>query len=88
MPLPKQQMEINAAHPVIVGINAIRDTEPTLAKVCAEQVFDNCLVAAGLLDDSRAMLPRLNDLLTVVVKGAKTTDQPAQQETPKEEEKS
>ena len=33
-------------------------------------MFDNCLVAAGLLDDGRSMLPRLNDLLLCVVKGA------------------
>jgi hypothetical protein len=41
-----------------------------LARVLAEQVYDNCLVAAGLLDDSRTMLPRLNDLLVSLVKGA------------------
>eukprot|EP00560_Eucampia_antarctica_P007511 CAMPEP_0197828500 /NCGR_PEP_ID=MMETSP1437-20131217/5049_1 /TAXON_ID=49252 ORGANISM="Eucampia antarctica, Strain CCMP1452" /NCGR_SAMPLE_ID=MMETSP1437 /ASSEMBLY_ACC=CAM_ASM_001096 /LENGTH=709 /DNA_ID=CAMNT_0043429723 /DNA_START=260 /DNA_END=2390 /DNA_ORIENTATION=+ len=70
MPLPKQQVEINAKHPIITGLNTIRKKEPTLAKVCAEQIFDNCLVAAGLLDDGRSMLGRLNDLLLCVVKGA------------------
>jgi hypothetical protein len=48
-------------------MNAIRAKEPTLAQVLAEQVFDNCLLAAGLLDDGRSMLPRLNDILTTVV---------------------
>ena len=43
----------------------------TLARVLAEQVYDNCLGAAGLMDDSRSMLPRLNDILMCVVKGAK-----------------
>ena len=38
-----------------------------LGKICAEQVFDNCLIAAGILDDSRTMLPRLNDILRTVV---------------------
>jgi TNF receptor-associated protein 1 len=70
MPLPKQNVEINPSHPIIVGIYNIRDKEPVLARVLAEQVYDNCLVAAGLLDDSRTMLPRLNDLLISVVKGA------------------
>lgn len=69
-PLPKQTVEINPKHPVIVGLNEIRKKEPTLAKVCAEQVFDNCLVAAGLLDDGRSMLPRLNGILESLVKGA------------------
>lgn len=70
MPLPKQNVEINPSHPIIVGIYNIRDTEPVLARVLAEQVYDNCLVAAGLLDDSRTMLPRLNDLLVSLVNGA------------------
>ena len=70
MPLPKQNVEINPSHPIIVGIYNIREKEPVLARVLAEQVYDNCLVAAGLLDDSRTMLPRLNDLLVSLVKGA------------------
>ena len=70
IPLPKQHLEINPKHAVIVGIHDLMKTEPTLARVVAEQVFDNCLVAAGLLDDSRSMLPRLNDILLCVVNGA------------------
>mmetsp|Transcript_27019 Transcript_27019/g.64527 ORF Transcript_27019/g.64527 Transcript_27019/m.64527 type:complete len:864 (+) Transcript_27019:93-2684(+) len=70
MPLPRQNVEINPSHPIIVGLYNIRETEPLLAKVLAEQVYDNCLVAAGLLDDSRTMLPRLNDLLVSLVNGA------------------
>jgi TNF receptor-associated protein 1 len=70
MPLPKQNVEINPSHPIIVGLYHIKDKEPVLARVLAEQVYDNCLVAAGLLDDSRTMLPRLNDLMVSLVKGA------------------
>ncbi len=39
--LPKQQVEINPEHPIIKGLYNIRDKEPTLAKVCAEQIFDS-----------------------------------------------
>ena len=70
IPLPKQHVEINTKHPIVVGINDLIKAEPTLARVLAAQVYDNCLVAAGLLDDSRSMLPRLNDILVCVVKGA------------------
>ena len=70
MKLPPQQVEINPKHPLIAGINSMRESEPALAKVCVEQIFDNCLVAAGLLDDSRTMLPRLNDLLLSLVLNA------------------
>lgn len=70
IPLPKQHVEVNPSHPVIVGIHDVMKKEPTLARVLAEQVYDNCLIAAGLLDDSRGMLPRLNDILVCVVNGA------------------
>ncbi|VEU39640.1 unnamed protein product [Pseudo-nitzschia multistriata] len=71
MPLPAQNVEINPSHPIMVGLHQLKETEPVLARVLAEQVYDNCLVAAGLMDDSRTMLPRLNDLLVSLVKGAK-----------------
>jgi TNF receptor-associated protein 1 len=68
--LPKQQVEINPKHPMIAGLYAIREKEPALAKILAEQIFDNCLIAAGLLDDGRSMLGRLNDILLCVVNDA------------------
>ena len=37
----------------------IKSSSPLVAQMIAEQVFDNTLVAAGLMDDSRVMLPRL-----------------------------
>jgi TNF receptor-associated protein 1 len=61
--LPKQVLEINDSHPIIVKLNVLRNTQPVLAKQVAEQVFDNALIAAGLLDDPRSMLTRLNQLL-------------------------
>lgn len=70
IPLPKQHVEINPNHAVIVGMYDLIQKEPVLARVLADQVYDNCLVAAGLLDDSRSMLPRLNDILLCVVNGA------------------
>ena len=74
MPLPKQTVEINPGHEIIVGIHRLKDSDPTLAQVLAEQVLDNCLVAAGLLDDGRSMLPRLNDLMLCVVKSSVDTN--------------
>lgn len=71
IPLPKQHVEINPKHPIIVGIFDTIKKEPTLARVLAEQVFDNCLVSAGIMDDSRSMIPRLNDILICVLNGAK-----------------
>ncbi|KAL3815377.1 hypothetical protein ACHAXA_010982 [Cyclostephanos tholiformis] len=79
MPLPKQTVEINPNHEIIVGMNSLKDTDPMLAKVLAEQILDNCLVAAGLLDDGRSMLPRLNDLMLCVVKSSVDMDKGIQE---------
>lgn len=61
--LPKQTLEINPSHPVIIKLFSLRESTPDLAKIAAEQLVDNAMVAAGLIDDSRIMLPRLNALL-------------------------
>lgn len=41
---------------------AVEHVEAT-AKLVAEQIFDNALIAAGLIDDPNRMLPRLNKIL-------------------------
>jgi TNF receptor-associated protein 1 len=69
-PLGGQSVEINTKHPIIIGVFALREKEPVLAATIAEQIFDNCLLAAGLLDDGRSMIPRLNGILESVIKTA------------------
>jgi len=66
--LPKQQLEINGKHAIIKRLATLRTTNPTLATLVTEQVYDNALIAAGLLDDARIILPRINDLLTNAMK--------------------
>ncbi len=78
MPLPKQTVLINPNHEIIVGIHHMKGKEPVLAELLAEQILDNCLVAAGLLHDGRSMLPRLNDLMLCVVKSNVHVDQKTQ----------
>eukprot|EP01098_Paradermamoeba_levis_P011602 TRINITY_DN4988_c0_g1_i4.p1 TRINITY_DN4988_c0_g1~~TRINITY_DN4988_c0_g1_i4.p1 ORF type:complete len:204 (-),score=64.01 TRINITY_DN4988_c0_g1_i4:145-756(-) len=65
--LPKQVLELNTSHPVILRLNTIRTMKPDLAKMVAEQIFDNALISAGLVDDSRSMLPRLNSILEMAL---------------------
>lgn len=78
MPLPKQTVLINPNHEIIVGIYQMKEKEPVLAQLLAEQILDNCLVAAGLLNDGRTMLPRLNDLMLCIVKSSGDVDQTKQ----------
>jgi HSP90 family molecular chaperone len=65
--LPAQSLEVNPAHPVIVRLHGLRASAPRTALLVAEQMLDNALIAAGLVDDSRIMLPRLNALLELLV---------------------
>src|SRR5690606_19115470 len=62
-PEHKHDLELNPCHPVIVRLEQIRQTDPELAQKVAEQIYDNARVAAGVLDDPRTMLKRMNDLL-------------------------
>lgn len=62
-PLAKQKLAINPYHPIIKNLNSLRISHPDFAVLIAEQIYDNALIAAGLLDDPRSMLQRLNALL-------------------------
>lgn len=59
--LPPQVLEINPNHPLIVALHSLRSEDR--AKFVAEQMYDNALVAAGLLEDPRSMLSRLNNIM-------------------------
>ncbi|MGY8656529.1 MAG: molecular chaperone HtpG, partial [Verrucomicrobiia bacterium] len=59
----KYDLEINPGHNMIVQLNKKRADDAGLAAKVAEQIFDNCRAAAGLLEDPRAMITRMNELL-------------------------
>ena len=63
----KHDLEINPAHPILSRLEAMRAKDAALAASVAEQILDNARVAAGLLEDPRAMLKRLNELLEKVL---------------------
>jgi molecular chaperone HtpG len=67
VPTGKYDFEINPAHPIIARLNAMRQKDAALAASVAEQILDNARVAAGLLEDPRAMLARMNMLLEKVL---------------------
>ncbi len=63
----KHDLEINPAHPIMARLDTMRHKDGALAASVAEQVLDNARVAAGLLEDPRTMLTRLNQLLEKVL---------------------
>lgn len=60
-------LEVNPSHSLIKKLNELRSTDSRLAKLTAEQIFDNSMVAAGLIEDPRVIVQRLNDLLTLAL---------------------
>lgn len=59
----KFNLEINTRHCLISRLEHIRHVDSELAGKVAEQVLDNAKISAGLLDDPRVMLKRLNELI-------------------------
>jgi HSP90 family molecular chaperone len=59
----KVELEINPRHPLIRKLAAATDANPALAKLVARQLFDNALIAAGLLEDARETVKRMNVLM-------------------------
>jgi TNF receptor-associated protein 1 len=59
-------LEINPRHAVIKRLFELHTAQPDKAKLVAEQLLDNALIGAGLLDDATAMVTRLNKLLESV----------------------
>jgi TNF receptor-associated protein 1 len=57
------KLEINPRHPMVKNLAAARTAQPDLAALAARQLLDNALLSAGLLEDPRDMVQRLNDLL-------------------------
>jgi TNF receptor-associated protein 1 len=59
-------LEINPRHLAIKRLFETHTTNPERAKLVAEQLLDNALINAGLLDDANAMVARLNKLLETI----------------------
>ena len=67
LPSP-QKIEINATHPLIVRLASARDAQPELAKSVAQQLVDNALISAGLLDDPRTVVANITSIMTEALK--------------------
>lgn len=59
----KVELEINPRHALIKKLSETRESHPEVAKLVAAQMLDNALISAGLLDDAREMIRRMNALM-------------------------
>ena len=57
------EIELNPNHELIQKLESSREDQPELAKMIAEQITDNALLSAGLLDKSKGMVDRVHNIM-------------------------
>merc|ERR1719247_3801868 len=66
---PQQTMpvtlEVNPKHHLITTLAMVRETNLAVARVSAQQIYDTAMIAAGMIEEPKVLLPRLNKLLEV-----------------------
>ncbi|CCW60899.1 unnamed protein product [Phytomonas sp. EM1] len=70
-PPPKYNLQINPQHLLIRKLYTMSQSETNdmveTAGLLCEQIFDNAVIAAGLLEDPRAIVSRLNTIMSRMV---------------------
>jgi molecular chaperone HtpG len=57
------EIELNPYHELIQKLESSREDQPELSKMVAEQITDNALLSAGLLDKSKGMVDRVHGIM-------------------------
>ncbi|GAB6023048.1 TNF receptor-associated protein 1, mitochondrial [Chamberlinius hualienensis] len=60
-------LEVNLSHPIMKKLASLRTDNPKLAELIADQIMDSAMVVAGLIDDPRTMVGRMNELLALTL---------------------
>ena len=60
---PKVILEINPRHELVKKVNHLRQNDGDLAKLLSEQILDNALLSAGLLDDPQRVVTRTEKIM-------------------------
>ncbi|KAL0626549.1 Heat shock protein 75 kDa, mitochondrial [Plecturocebus cupreus] len=53
--LLQPMLEINPRHALVKKLNQLQESKPGLAQLLVDQIYKNAMIAAGLIDDPRAM---------------------------------
>ncbi|MBU0673846.1 MAG: molecular chaperone HtpG [Proteobacteria bacterium] len=62
-----KNLEINPSHPLIAGLDRLRESDTDLARDMVYQIHDNAMIQAGLLVETRQMVERNYRLLARLV---------------------
>lgn len=63
LPLSKQKLEVNMDHIILQKQQKMKDENPGLSKMIVEQMYDNALLAADILDNPRSMQQRMTSIM-------------------------
>ncbi len=69
----KVNLEVNPRHSLIRKVASLRKSNEKLARLATEQIFDNAMISAGLLEDPRRIVDRVYELLEAATEHAGTT---------------
>ncbi|KRZ86616.1 Heat shock protein 75 kDa, mitochondrial [Trichinella sp. T8] len=70
--LLKPTLEVNPNHPVIVKLAKLRFKDESLATAILEQIYENALIAAGLVDNVQSVVGKVNKLISEVTQKLQT----------------
>jgi TNF receptor-associated protein 1 len=66
-PAPKVELAVNPKHPLIIKLARSRNDRSDAAKLIAGQLLDTALLSAGLVEDPRSVVSRLNKVLELAL---------------------
>jgi HSP90 family molecular chaperone len=58
MPAAPVKLQVNQRHPIIKGLSNLIKSDKDTAELIANQLLDNALATANLMDDPREMIAR------------------------------
>jgi len=72
--IPRKILEFNQDHPIIKGLINLYENDPSDNKInlIIEQLFENCLLAEGDLPNPSLMVPRINQIIELLMKPKET----------------
>jgi molecular chaperone HtpG len=65
--VPKKVLELNASHPILVGLYSLEDEDP-LSGLLIEQVYEDALLIEGLHPDPASMIARIQEIMQRALK--------------------
>ena len=69
LPAPAVKLQLNPCHPILRGLADLRKTNADTATLVANQLLDNALASADLLEDPREMIARNFEALEKLTAG-------------------